>query len=173
MNAAPTAVASIMTAAATSPLYSHLGKKMPFQRSSLLVLAMLLAPATAVFAAPATPVTAAPATTAAVVDQRIQVLQSQLGITPEQTPLWTAFGQAMRDNAASTELLFQQRASTAATMSAIDNMHSYAALARTCADDTAKLSIAFDSLYASLSPTQKQAADTLFRQQATPPKKAR
>ncbi len=86
-------------------------------------------------------------------------------------PLWTAFAQAMRENAASTEHLFQQRASAAATMNATDNMHSYATLARTYADDTAKLSTAFDSLYASLSPTQKMAADTLFRQQAQPQKK--
>ncbi len=121
-------------------------------------------------APPAPAAAAAPASTAAV-DQRIQLLQSQLGITPEQMPLWTAFSQAMRENAASTEQLFQQRASAAATMTATDNMHSYATLARTYADDTAKLSTAFDSLYASLSPTQKTAADTLFRQQAAPQKK--
>ncbi|WP_158744577.1 Spy/CpxP family protein refolding chaperone [Acidisphaera sp. L21] len=105
------------------------------------------------------------------VEQRINALQSQLGITPAQTPLWSAFAQAMRENAATTEQLFQQRASAAVTMSAVDNMHSYATLAKTYADDTASLSTAFDSLYASLSPTQKQAADTLFRQQATAKKR--
>ena len=114
---------------------------------------------------------ASSAATTAAVDQRIQALQSQLGITPEQMPLWNAFGQAMRENAASTEQLFTQRASAAATMSAVDNMHSYATLARAYADDTAKLATAFDSLYASLSPTQKQAADTLFRQQTTAQRK--
>ena len=96
------------------------------------------------------------------------MLQTQLGITAgADASLWNAFAQAMRDNAASTEQLFQQRAGAAATMTAVDNMHSYATLARAYADDTAKLSTAFDSLYASLTPTQKQAADTLFRQQAT------
>ncbi len=114
-----------------------------------------------------TPVPAAANATSTAIEQRVQLLHSQLGITTEQTPLWDAFAQAMRDNATSTEQLFQQRASAAATMTAVDNMHSYATLARTYADDTAKLSTAFDSLYASLSPTQKQAADTLFRQQAT------
>ena len=34
------------------------------------------------------------------------------------------------------------------------------------ADNTERLAHAFDSVYASLSETQKQAADTLFRQQA-------
>ncbi len=127
------------------------------------------APTAAPVSAPV-PAAAASATSAAV-EQRIQALQTQLGITPEQMPLWTAFAQAMRENAASTEQLFQQRATAAATMTAVDNMHSYATLARTYADDTAKLSTAFDSLYASLSPTQKAAADTLFRQQAAPQKK--
>jgi hypothetical protein len=101
------------------------------------------------------------------VDQRIKTLQSQLGITEAQMPLWSAFTQAMRDNAAATDALFAQRADAVATMSATDNMHSYAQIARAYADNTERLATAFDSLYASLSETQKQAADTLFRQQAT------
>jgi protein CpxP len=133
-----------------------------FHRTMLMVAAL-----SAGFGSVAVAQTPAPAATTAAVDQRVQLLQTQLGITPDEMPLWTAFAQAMRDNAASTEQLFQQRAGAAATMTAVDNMHSYASLARTYADDTAKLSVAFDSLYASLTPTQKQAADTLFRQQAT------
>jgi len=124
-------------------------------------------------AAPA-PVAAAPptapslsASTQAAVDQRVHTLQSQLGITEAQMPLWSAFTQAMRDNAAATDALFTQRAGAVATMSAPDNMHSYAQIARAYADNTERLATAFDSLYASLSDTQKQAADTLFRQQAT------
>jgi hypothetical protein len=114
-----------------------------------------------------TPAPAPSATTQAAVDQRIKTLQSQLGITEPQMPLWSAFAQAMRDNAASTDALFAQRAGTVTTMSATDNMHSYAQIARAYADNTERLATAFDSLYASLSETQKQAADTLFRQQAT------
>ena len=94
------------------------------------------------------------------------MLQSQLGITEAQMPLWTAFTQAMRDNAAATDALFTQRAGAVATMNAPDNMHSYAQIARAYADNTERLATAFDSLYASLSDTQKQAADTMFRQQA-------
>jgi cytochrome c551/c552 len=106
------------------------------------------------------------ASTQAAVDQRIRTLQSQLGITETQMPLWTAFAQAMRDNAATTDALFAQRANAVASMSAVDNMHSYAQIARAYADNTERLATAFDSLYASLTDTQKQAADTLFRQQA-------
>ena len=104
--------------------------------------------------------------TQAAVDQRIRTLQSQLGITEAQMPLWSAFAQAMRENAAATDALFTQRAGAVATMNAPDNMHSYAQIARAYADNTERLATAFDGLYASLSDTQKQAADTLFRQQA-------
>jgi hypothetical protein len=107
------------------------------------------------------------AATQAALDQRIRTLQSQLGITEAQMPLWSAFAQAMRDNAAATDALFTQRAGAVATMNALDNMHSYAQIARAYADNTERLATAFDSLYASLSDTQKQAADTMFRQQAT------
>jgi protein CpxP len=120
---------------------------------------------TATAAQPAPPAPSAATQTA--VDQRIRALQSQLGITEAQMPLWTAFAQAMRDNAASTDALFAQRANAVASMSAVDNMHSYAQIARAYADNTVRLATAFDSLYASLTDTQKQAADTLFRQQAS------
>jgi periplasmic protein CpxP/Spy len=107
------------------------------------------------------------AETQAAVDQRIKMLQTQLGITEAQMPLWSAFAQAMRENAAATDALFTQRAGAVATMNATENMHSYAQIARAYADNTERLATAFDSLYASLSDTQKQAADTLFRQQAS------
>jgi len=52
-------------------------------------------------------------------------------------------------------------------MSAVDHMHSYAQIARAYANNTEPLATAVDSLYASLTDTQRQAADTLFRQQAS------
>ena len=73
----------------------------------------------------------------------------------------------MAPDAAATDALFAQRAAAVATMNAPDNMRSYAQIARAYADNTERLASAFDSLYASLSDTQKQAADTMFRQQAT------
>ena len=113
-----------------------------------------------------TPPPALSAAAQAAVDQRIGQLQTRLGITPEQMPQWSAFAAAMRDNAAATDALFARRAGAVATMSAVENMHSYAEIARAYADDTERLATAFDSLYASLSDIQKQAADTLFREQA-------
>jgi protein CpxP len=99
-------------------------------------------------------------------DQRIQALRAQLHITDAQTPQWDAFAQAMRTNATSTDTLFRQRASAAATMSALDNMKSYAQVARAYADNTEALATAFEALYGVLTDQQKQAVDTLFRQDA-------
>lgn len=99
-------------------------------------------------------------------DQRIQSLQDALQITAAQMPEWSVFMQAMRDNASATDALFRDRAAKAATMNAADNLKSYAVVARAYADDTQKLSDAFQALYGTLSDAQKQTADTLFRQQA-------
>ena len=104
----------------------------------------------------------------AAIDRRIETLRSQLGITAAQMPLWDAFAKAMRENAQGTDALFAQRAGAVATMSAVDNMHDYARIARAYADNTERLAAAFDSLYASLSETQRRAADTIFREQARP-----
>ena len=99
-------------------------------------------------------------------DQRIQALRVQLHITDAQTPQWTAFAQAMRDNATSTDALFRQRAGAAASMNALDNMKSYAKVARAYADNTEALATAFEALYGTLTDQQKQTIDTLFRQDA-------
>lgn len=111
---------------------------------------------------PATSSTQSPQETA---EQRIRALQTQLHITDAQTPQWNAFAQTMRDNTASTDTLFRQRASTARSMSALDNMKSYAQVARAYADNTERLATAFEALYGVLSDQQKQTIDTLFRQQ--------
>ena len=101
------------------------------------------------------------------VDQRIRALEQQLGITAAETPQWNAFAQAMRDNATSTDELFRQRANSVKTMTALDNMKSYARVVRAYADDTDRLEAAFETLYNALSDQQKQTLDTLFRRQAT------
>jgi hypothetical protein len=112
-------------------------------------------------AAPSTP----GATAQATVEQRIQSLHTQLAITPQQEAPWEAFAQRMRDNASATERLAQQRGSAIPTMNAVDNMRSYARISHEYANSADRLTAAFEGLYAVLSPAQKQAADTLFRQQ--------
>src|SRR6516162_11526080 len=101
--------------------------------AALLVPCVGLAQSAPPAASPAAAQTAAPqpsAATQAAVEERIHALQKQLGITEAQMPLWNAFAQAMRDNAVSTDALFTQRANSVVSMSAIDNMHSYAQIAR-------------------------------------------
>ena len=102
----------------------------------------------------------------AAVDQRVAALRGQLHITEAQVPAWNAFAQTMRDNAASTDALFRQRASTAAKLSALDNMKSYAQVAHAYADNTEALATAFEGLYGVLSDQQKLTVDTLFREEA-------
>lgn len=135
------------------------------------------APAAPAAAAPAPPTDAGPPPAAApaastatqkAVEQRIAALSAKLAITSAQQPDWNTFAQVMRDNAASTDTVFAQRAQSAATMNAVDNMKSYAAIARGYADNTQRLSDAFEVLYGKLSAEQKQTADVLFRQAPAP-----
>jgi cytochrome c551/c552 len=139
------------------------------------IIAATAAPALAQLppGAPAPTTTTAPtaADTAAMnqaIDQRVAALQAKLGVTPAQSADWTNFAQAMRDNASSTNQLFQQRAQNAATMTAVDNIKSYADIARAYADSTERLSTAFAAFYAKLSPDQQKTADALFRQPPPP-----
>jgi protein CpxP len=97
---------------------------------------------------------------------RISGLQAQLAITSAQMPQWNAFAQVMRENAQTTDALFRQRAAGVQSMNAVENMQSYAQLSRAYGDGNEKLAAAFQASYAMLSDQQKQAADTLFRQQA-------
>jgi hypothetical protein len=102
----------------------------------------------------------------AAAEQRISGLRTQLAITLAQGPQWDAFAQVMRENAQTTDALFRQRAADVQSMNAVANMQSYAQISRAYGDGIEKLAVAFQALYDSLSDQQKQAADTLFRQQA-------
>ncbi len=99
------------------------------------------------------------------VDQHILRLRTQLGITTAQSPLWSAFAHAMREDAQTTGALLAQRAAAVASMSAVDNMTSYARIVHIYAADTERLAHAFDRLYAGLSPAQRRTADGIFRRQ--------
>ena len=103
------------------------------------------------------------------VEPRIAGIQTQLGITQTQAAPWYAFAQVMRENAQSSDTLLRQRATTARTMNASANMQSYAQIARDHADGTETLAAAFQALYDTMTPQQRQAADTLFQQQAAQP----
>ncbi len=128
--------------------------------------------------AQASPATAAsPAAKAAPanrVEARIKSLHDRLKITAAEEPQWQAVADTMRDNAKTIGTLIQQRAASAKTMTAVDDLNSYAAIADAHATGVKKLATAFATLYASLSDTQKKIADATFRNRPRPrqPKKS-
>lgn len=96
------------------------------------------------------------------VEARIKDLHTRLQITPEQEELWNNVAQVMRDNAKTMEALIKARSESEKTMSAIEDLKSYAEIADTHADGLKKFIPAFEPLYASMSDAQKKRADTLF-----------
>lgn len=97
------------------------------------------------------------------VERRITDLHSRLQITPQQSQQWDQFIQVMRDNAREMDQIYQQRAEKLGSMSAVDNMQSYAQIEQQRAQEVQKLVPAFQTLYASLSDQQKRTADQMFR----------
>lgn len=102
-------------------------------------------------------------TMASLVERRIADLHSKLHITQDQSQQWDQFAQQMRDNARNIDQAYEQRAQKIGSMSAVDNMQSFADIEQQRSQDMQKLVPAFQTLYASLSDQQKQTADQLFR----------
>ncbi|GAA4474106.1 Spy/CpxP family protein refolding chaperone [Gluconacetobacter aggeris] len=148
----------------------------------IAALALLTTPALAAPDTTAPTATAAPGSAVPVhtphdpspdqLEAHIATLHQQLGITPAQDSAWNAFAQVMRDNAARFHDTIEQRRAKLATLSAPDNMQSYADLITQRAQDLQSLNMAFRTLYNGLSDAQKKTADTLFRQSDNHPKQA-
>jgi protein CpxP len=100
------------------------------------------------------------------VERRIADLHGKLHITSQQSQQWDQFTQVMRDNAREMDGIYQQRAEQLGSMSAVDNMQSYAQIEQQRAQEVQKLVPAFQALYASLSDQQKKTADQVFRNDA-------
>jgi len=97
------------------------------------------------------------------VEARITRLHATLHITPAQEDLWTTVTQVMRDNAKTMDALTKTRADQAPTMTAVEDLHSYAAITNAHAEGLTKFIPAFEALYASMSDAQKADANTMFR----------
>jgi hypothetical protein len=96
------------------------------------------------------------------VEARITELHAKLAITSAQEDLWSHVTQVMRDNEQAMESLHRTRSERATTMTAIEDVKSYAAIAEAHADGLKKFAPVFEALYASMSDAQKKNADTLF-----------
>jgi periplasmic protein CpxP/Spy len=100
-------------------------------------------------------------------ERRIADLHSRLHITAEQTQQWDQLAQVMRQNATELEQTNRQRAEKLGSMSAVDNVQSFAQLEQQRANDMQRVVPALQTLYAALSDQQKALADQLFRDYAT------
>jgi len=99
----------------------------------------------------------------AYVETRIKELHQKLHITAAQEDAWNNVAQVMRENAQSMEPLIHDRFENSATMTAVDDLRSYSALADAHAEGLKKFIPAFEQLYDSMSDAQKKNADALFR----------
>lgn len=102
------------------------------------------------------------------IEQRIAYLHEQLKITPAQETQWKAFADAMREDGERMGKLYEQRSKGMESATALDNMRDYVQLTQAHADGAKKLAEAFEPLYSSLSPQQKQLADSTFREHMGP-----
>jgi LTXXQ motif family protein len=100
------------------------------------------------------------------VRQHIGQLRTELRITPAQDAQWNQFAQVMEQNARNMHDALEQRGTQLNTTNAAQDMQSYAHLAQVHAEDMQRLSAAFQSLYDSMAPAQRQNADDVFRNRA-------
>jgi protein CpxP len=134
--------------------------------ASTLVMSGAFAQASAPAGTQAAVAAAAKPTREARVEERIASLHAQLKITPAQETQWAQFAGVMRENGQTMDKLYRQRMSSA-KLSALDDMKQYAEIAEAHADGTKKLVSAFEPLYSSFSPEQKQLADAAFHASLT------
>jgi periplasmic protein CpxP/Spy len=120
----------------------------------------------------ATPSAAKPAR-ANPVEARINALHTELKITAAQEPQWSVVAQVMRDNAMAVSALIEDREQKAKTMTAIDDLHAYQAVAEAHETGVKKLTVAFEGVYGVMSDAQKKNADAVFSRRPRPssPKK--
>lgn len=145
--------------------------------AAILGLALLAAPGAAVAQQPAQPAPAAPeaappSTPPAAapqpsrrmsrVEAHLRYLRSELKITPAQTAQWDNVANVMREQAREIDRLVRERNAKRATMSAVDDLKSYQAIADAHAEEMRKLVPAFEALYDTMSPAQKKNADKVF-----------
>jgi protein CpxP len=109
------------------------------------------------------PVVAAQSPSASRIEVRIHDMHANLAITAGQEDQWNQVAQVMRDNELTLEALVNDRKANANTMTAIDDLKSYAAITDAHLEGIKKFTTAFAALYERMSVAQKKDADTLFR----------
>jgi hypothetical protein len=98
------------------------------------------------------------------VDGLIVHLHQAFKITPAQETLFQNLADVMRQDAETMSALAKTRAEGAKTRTAVDDLTSYSEIAEAHAEGTKKMIPPFQALYASMSDSQKKAADEEFRE---------
>jgi hypothetical protein len=106
---------------------------------------------------------AAPAKANDRVEQHIKQLHDQLKITAAEEPQWTVVAQTMRDNAMQIDQLITKREQRN-TMTALEDLDSYAQISQANSDGVKKLAAVFAPLYNAMSDEQKRNADKVFNE---------
>ncbi len=105
----------------------------------------------------------AAASDSASVETRIKELHDKLKISQTQEDLWGKVTQEMRDSAKAVHELAAARTKNAPTMSAIEDLKSYAEIAKLHAEGMSHFVEVFAPLYNNMSDDQKKNADEVFR----------
>lgn len=94
---------------------------------------------------------------------RIASLHDRLKLMPAQEPLWKKVVEVMRSNDRTIDALAKARHEHAATMTAVEDLHSYGEITEAHAAGVRAFAPAFGALYDSMSPAQRANADSVFR----------
>ncbi|MEA2755577.1 MAG: periplasmic protein CpxP/Spy [Aliidongia sp.] len=96
------------------------------------------------------------------VEKHIAGLKAKLRITSDEEPQWEALANVMRQNAQEAQTLIDQRNSGGTTLTAIDDLKNYEALAAEHAEGLKRMETAFEALYTAMPDDQKRNADMVF-----------
>jgi protein CpxP len=97
------------------------------------------------------------------VENRITSLHGELKITLDQESKWAAVAQVMRDNEADMQrLIAQRRAEAPRAFTAVEDLKTYERFTQEHVNGLKNLISSFETLYASMPPSQQAVADHVF-----------
>jgi len=100
-------------------------------------------------------------------EERIRSLHDRLGITSSQEGVWGQLAQVMRTNDDKMEVLSTARHDLSPKMTAVEDLRSYGEITEAHAAGIRAFTPAFETLYNTMTPTQKANADNIFRHTGT------
>jgi protein CpxP len=98
-------------------------------------------------------------------EHQLSRLHRQLHITGGQEADWNKFREVTLAGARDLAQLYRQRADTFEKMNAVENLKDYQRILQKQAEDLGQKIAAFEALWNTLSPEQKETADRIFRYQ--------